>query len=363
MAKRIWAWVRFVLCLPPSSSRSDEGLINEAVSRPIRWMRGLFKTKMGKADDGIGDMEENKENIYETHGAYQLPSVSELRLWITIEKIRQQIGAIEPMNNRVECENYNEDETNNIKELLEDTKWNLLQQQEDLNEMRSDIQHLDYEWTNMVNTLAREWGSFVVEKHKMIWKTDRPVGDIPYDVFETFPLLNPIQDPEWEKKIKEARDTFTKAEEELRELTFEEPKQIKDRIESMFETESMVKNVLVPMVEMKRSLIDAEKELEKKMDICKDAEERVDLVRYLFNNPDQTSYPTRREVVENKENEITVTLHRGEEFGFDSHAPPEDGDTKNEEMDKQHHEEEPGFHTPPEDIEQPLSQTQVEKNV
>ena len=101
-----------------------------------------------------------KHSHYSTQSkTYQLPSVSELRLRIPVEKIRQQINVIEPMNSRIKCENYNDDETNNIMELLEDTKWNLLQQQEDLNEMRSDIQHFDFEWTNMVNTLARNWGS------------------------------------------------------------------------------------------------------------------------------------------------------------------------------------------------------------
>ena len=358
MAKRIWAWIQHILCIPQFSSGSDEGLINETVSCPIRWMRDVFKTRQKKAKEIVEGMEENKENVYEDHGAYQaqLPSVSELRLRITVEKIRQQISAIEPMNSRMECENYNDDETNNIMELLEETKWNLLQQQEDLNEMRSDIQHLDFEWTNMVNTLAREWGSFVVENHKMIWKNDKRVGDIPYDVFKTFPLLNPIQDPEWEKKIKEARDVFTKAEEELRELTFEEPKQIKDRIDSMFETESMVKNVLVPMMETKRSMMEAEAELNKKMDRCKDAEERVDLVRYLFNNPDQTSTPdpTKREVVESEDG-IQITLHRGDKLGFDFHTPPKDEDTKNGVTDKQKGEE-PAFHTPPEDIDCPLNQ-------
>ena len=107
--------------------------------------------------------------------------------------------------------------------------------------------------------------------------------------------------------------------------------------------------------------MEAEAELDRKMDKCKDAEERVDLVRYLFNNPDQTFTPdpTTREVVETEDG-IQITLHRGDKLGFDFHTPPKDEDTKNGVTDKQKGEE-PAFHTSPEDIDCPLNQAQPEE--
>ena len=310
MAQRVWNWVRALFCLGSDLSSSEEDLINKVVINPLEIIKNFLKQRneAASSEGSRDDFNENcPENIY---GIYQAPEERKEEVQEEITRLRQRLQEIDPAINRIRCEEFeSDDEPEELFGMLSATQMTLFHQREELRDMREDLKNLDNEWTTIVYTLAREWCS-KIPKDK-----DLADGEI-----TTFPLLEPVQDDEWNKKVERAREIFMQAEEELIQkngVAIEAGK----ATEELFEERKMTKDLLIPMVEAKRSFTAAEEELRKKEEELEAAGERVALVKYLMQNPECSSTPVSARVaaVENIEGE--VILYKGHTPGFDVHAP------------------------------------------
>ena len=310
MAKRVWNWIRTLLCIRQGLSDSEEDLINNVVINPLEIIKNFLK-KRTNAANSEGSRDETIENYNDDiYGIYPAPEVRNKELQEEVTQLRKRLQEIDPPINRIRCEEFeSDDESEELFGMLSATQVTLLHQKEELQDMREDLKNLDNEWTTIVYTLAREWCS------KMPKNKDPADEEV-----ATFPLLEPIQDDEWHKRVEKAREIFKQAEEELIKENGVNVKAGKVT-EKLFEEKRMTHDLLIPMIEAKRAFTAAEDELHKKEEKLDAAGERVALVRYLMQNPDCSSTPVSTQVAGFGDIEGEVTLYQGDTPGFDVHAP------------------------------------------